>query len=642
MEREANRDESGVIRGLRTLITEEMPKRGIPGLAIALVEGSGTLWLEGFGSTDLEKTYAVTADTPFSIQSAGKSYTATAFLIAASRGLVGLDELLRSALPEFSVHSRWGDEELDKITFRHLLSHRSGLCHEAPVGSNYDHRPCTFEEHIQSIADTWLKSPVGARTSYSNLGMDLVAHSLGRLTGKTFPDFMRDELFGPLGMTSVTYGPSGVYAKGHRGPWETQNHRVPMLGAGGFLISARDAARFVSFHLGGCRLDGQPLIRRDLLREMTTVQWPVQGQTQGFGLGLLIGHDSGIGSTTHYHPGGGYGYQTIQAWIPTENVGVVVFMNQTAAGGFHSELSRLALESLMAQKRSTSWKPSESVPFGGQAAIAVDPETLRRLRGTYRNAENARVVRTLRGALTLDGQALRPAGPEAFVAESGDRVTFDLDRAGRPVEMQVLNAFGCTRLPVDHAPFDAPGPDRPEWRRYVGIYRIVEDGFDFYAAVVVRQGHLHVVGWMGDARLREHGLDLFFTADGDSVEFSSNSFAWGSGAVHERNDSALREVADLAETEPASRRLTVGSLMRLCDAYRAMGDEETAGAVLELNLRLHPPAVDRLQQLAEAYRNLMDDGFAAALCRRVLAAEPDHERMKALLAEIAQEAEPRA
>jgi CubicO group peptidase (beta-lactamase class C family) len=578
------------------------------------------------------KTHAVTADTPFSIQSAGKTYTATGFLIAASRGLVDLDHPLRSVLPEFRVRSRWGDEELDKITFRHLLAHRSGLCHEAPVGNNYDHRPCTFEEHIASIADTWLKFPVGNRYSYSNLGMDLVAYALARLSGKPFPDFMRDELFAPLGMTSVRYEPYGDYARGHRGPWETENHRVPMLGAGGFFISARDVARFVSFHLGGCRVAKRAIIRADLLREMTTVQWPVEAQTQGFGLGLLISRDSVTGRTCHYHPGGGYGYQTIQIWMPEEDLGAVVLLNQAANGGFPAELARRALERLFAA-RHPAWSKSDPASYGGEDAVPVDVEALRHVEGTYRNAENARTVRVRRNALLLDGTPLQALAPTAFVTEGGDHVTFRLDPQGRPLEMQVLDMFGCTRLPVDHTPSDAPGPDRPEWQRHLDVYRIVEDGLDFYAAVVVRRGHLHVIGWMGDACLREYGPGLFFTADGDSVEFRDDTLVWGSGAVHTRAEAALRELTDLAGIDPGCRRLTVGTLMRLTDAFRVLGDAEDADAVLELNLRLHPPAVDRLLQLAEAYLGQADFEYAADLCRRALEREPDSGRAKTILAE---------
>ncbi len=615
---------------LRAWIEDEMPKRDIPGLAMALVEGGSTLWAEGFGVTDRIGTHPVTPDTPFSIQSAGKTYTATGLLLAASRGLVGLDQPLRDVLPEFRVRSRWGDGELDKITFRHLLAHRSGLGHEAPVGNNYDHRPCTFEEHVASIADTWLKFPVGERYSYSNLGMDLVAHSLARLSGKGFPEFMRDALFEPLGMTSVRYEPYGDYARGHRGPWETENHRVPMLGAGGFVISVRDVARFVSFHLGGCRIDGQALIRDDLLREMATVQWPVPGQTRGFGLGLLIGRDPNMGLTTHYHPGGGYGYQTIQIWAPAENVGAAVLLNQSAGDGFHLELARSALERLVAARRPDRRKP-EPAPHDAQAVASTSRESLRGLEGVYRSAESGRIVRERRGALTLDGAPLRQLSLTSFATEEGDRVSFRLDARGRPLEMQVLDAFGCTRLPVDHTPSDASGPRRPEWHRHLGIYRMVEDGLDFYAAVVARGGHLHAVGWMGDARLRQHSEGLFFTADGDSVEFRNDTLLWASGAVHVRADAAQRELAELAGVDPSSRHLTVGALMRLSDAYRALGDAKSADATLELNLRLHPPAADRLVQLADATRG-RDPEHAAALCRRALALDPGNDRAKDILA----------
>ena len=624
--------EPGFVAGLRAKIEAEMSKHTIPGLAIGLVQGDESVWMEGFGSTARAEKHPVTVDTPFSIQSAGKTYTATAFFMAASRGLVTLDQPLRQILPEFRVRSRWGDAELEKITFRHLLTHRSGLCHEAPVGNNYDHKACTFEEHIRSIADTWLKFPVGTRYSYSNLGMDLVAFALSRVSGETFPVFMRHELFGPVGMTSVRYEPYGNYARGHRGRWETPSHFVPMLGAGGFFISVRDVARFISFHLTGCQLAGKTLVRDDLLREMTEVQWPVDGQAQGFGLGLLIGRDPATGRRILYHPGGGYGYQTMQMWMPEEQVGVAVLLNQSANGGLHIKLSRIAMEKLIAGNF-RSRRTADPKPFGGESAVAVRCEDLQRLSGTYRSAEDARTVRERRGALVLDGSALRPLGPTSFISERGDRITFYLDTLGRPLEMQILDAFGCTQLPLDHSPSDDSGPDRPEWRRYIGMYRVVEDGLDFYAAVVLRRGYLHVVGWMGDARLREESHGLFFTADGDSVEFRNGMLLWGSGAVHTKTEDALRELTNLAEIDPRSRRLTVGTLMRLEDAYRTLGDASSADSALELNLRLHPPASDRLLQLAEVYLGKMDDERAATLCRRVLTLEPGNDHAMAILAE---------
>ncbi len=77
---------------LQQMIPEQMEKFAIPGLGIALVERKGLVWAHGFGCTDLSQACPVSADTPFSLQSISKTYTAARVLIAASQGLIGLDE----------------------------------------------------------------------------------------------------------------------------------------------------------------------------------------------------------------------------------------------------------------------------------------------------------------------------------------------------------------------------------------------------------------------------------------------------------------------------------------------------------------------------------------------------------------------
>jgi len=102
-------DYSAVVRSLQDSIPELMEVHDIPGLAIALIEGPNLVWAEGFGHTDRTQMHPITADTPFSLQSTGKTYTATGFLRAASKGLVGLDDPLRKVYPAFKVHSRFGE-----------------------------------------------------------------------------------------------------------------------------------------------------------------------------------------------------------------------------------------------------------------------------------------------------------------------------------------------------------------------------------------------------------------------------------------------------------------------------------------------------------------------------------------------------
>ena len=137
---------------------------------MALVDDQTVVWAGGFGFTDRSGKRRITSDTPFSLQSVSKTYTATAFSRAMEQGRFALDEPLKQAMPGFALRSRWGETEVNRITFRHLLSHWAGLCHEAPVGNNCGDWHCTFNEHVRSISDTWLKCRVGERFRYSNLG----------------------------------------------------------------------------------------------------------------------------------------------------------------------------------------------------------------------------------------------------------------------------------------------------------------------------------------------------------------------------------------------------------------------------------------------------------------------------------------
>jgi CubicO group peptidase (beta-lactamase class C family) len=628
-------DYSTVIGDLRDSIHEQMAKYDIPGFAIALVEGRNLIWAEGFGYTDRTKTHPVTADTPFSLQSTGKTYTATGFLVAVSKGLIQLDDPLRKYYPTFKVNSRFG-KEVDKITFRHLLSHWSGLCHEAPVGSNYDNRPCTFEEHVQSIADTWLKFPVGQRRSYSNLGMDLAGYVLQLVSGTSFIQYMADELLKPLGMTNSSYDQRYImasyeYARGHTGKSEAPAQIIPMLACGSIFASARDMAKFVSFHLAGGIVDGKRLINKAILKEMYQIQFPVEKQVCGFGLGILIAPQ--FGATHLYHPGGGYGYQAVQSWIPEYNIGAVALTNQANHPNVQSQIRDAALRGMIAAKYG-SVPEDQPLPFADWPAIRLKPDQLRRLEGYYRGGDSVVSVVSVKvkeGTLYLrETQALRPYGATEFTTADGVRVTFRLNEQGRPEEMQILDRWGYNRLPVDHTPTDDPGPDKESWRKLTGIYSVVEYGNTHFVAVTVKNGHLYVVGWMGEARLAEYTPTTFFTTDGEAVIFGDGTMTYGNAPLV-REINPHRQAFELAETAPDDEKLRHYALSTLARAYLTLQDQARAIALLTLNVRLHPGSVRALQRLAKACLDVGDRTNAEKYYRQILEIEPENENALKML-----------
>jgi CubicO group peptidase (beta-lactamase class C family) len=315
-----------VIDAHRAAIVEKMRKNKIPGVSVALVDRERILWAAGFGYTDTDKKTSVTPETIFSIQSMSKTFTATAVLFAVQDGLLDLDAPITRYLPEFTVNSRFEEHPERKITLRHLLSHTVGFTHEAPIGNNFDTASPSFEEHVRSISQSWLKFPVGAKSSYSNLGVDLAGYSVQRVSKKPLAHYMREKIFAPLDMPNSSIDMDAINANPHRAIGHTSGIKripveVPMVAAGGVYTNATELCRFVQFHLNRGRVGSTRLLDERLLDRM-------YGRPAGLTLGLGRGdkHDSYF----LMHGGGGFGFLSLMIWYPEYGIGAVELTNSAS------------------------------------------------------------------------------------------------------------------------------------------------------------------------------------------------------------------------------------------------------------------------------------------------------------------------
>ena len=182
-----------LVEGLREHLQKVVNEGKILGLSIAILSKEEVFLIESLGYTDASKTQEVDENTLFSLQSTTKTVTAVALLLAVQKGIVKLDDPIVEYYPDFYVKSPYGEDEYKKITFRHLLNHKSGLPREAKVGGCFSRRIPTWEEHIESINGSWLQSPVGTKFNYSNAGMNLVTYLLERITGKSYSDYVKEK-----------------------------------------------------------------------------------------------------------------------------------------------------------------------------------------------------------------------------------------------------------------------------------------------------------------------------------------------------------------------------------------------------------------------------------------------------------------
>ncbi|HUU77104.1 MAG TPA: serine hydrolase domain-containing protein [candidate division Zixibacteria bacterium] len=512
-----------VIKELRTEIEDIVEKDKICGLAIALVDRERIIWSEGFGFTDFTKKEEVTANTLFSTQSMGKTITATTFMIMASKGLINLDDSIRKYYPEFTVNSKFGDkeEEIAKITFRKMLGHFAGFTHEAPIGSNYDDTPCTFEEHIASINNIWLRSKVGSEFAYSNLGIDLTAYVLGKIQKKAFQEVVKDELFHPLGIVNATLdiqeARQQTFAKGHIGEFETPTVQVPMLGAGGVYISVNDQAKFAMFHLNKGKVKGKQLITEELFEEMYKSQFEKDGIKLPFGLGLY--KESSINNAEVYsHGGGGYGYLTQHTWVPKYGLAAIVFTNDMHHNERQLQIARKALE-LMVKEKS---KPS---------AVEVPFEKLKRLIGsyyTYRTNMHYASIEN-RKLVIYDTQGNRyllyPQNDLEFLTEDNNKIKFVLGEQGKAKFIEFISKGNFRTLKYNDGPNDQPGPNEESWKKHLGIYEFSSYGLKYYFGLGQFNGYLYL--YMNDKwRLEKYQENLYFTPDGESLILSDDKLIY--------------------------------------------------------------------------------------------------------------------
>lgn len=159
---------------------------------VVLVARDGKIVLEkGYGLHDAATGKTIAVDSLWDWASVTKQFTAAALLRLQDKKKLSLDDPL---------HKHWPKAPADKkaITVRHLLNHTSGI--QSGFRSEWqwdadDRR--SLEELVLSLP---VESAPGSKHDYSNSGYAFAAALVEKLSGKTFEDYCRQELFRPAGM----------------------------------------------------------------------------------------------------------------------------------------------------------------------------------------------------------------------------------------------------------------------------------------------------------------------------------------------------------------------------------------------------------------------------------------------------------
>ena len=143
---------AAVIKKLDAAIRYEVEQKQLPAFSISLVDQDQVVWAEGFGFQDADKKVPATAETVYRVGSISKLFTDITVMQLVESGKIDLDAPLQNYLPNFTPRNPYGIP----ITLRQMMSHRSGLVREPPVGNYFDPDEPSLAETVASLNGTAL------------------------------------------------------------------------------------------------------------------------------------------------------------------------------------------------------------------------------------------------------------------------------------------------------------------------------------------------------------------------------------------------------------------------------------------------------------------------------------------------------
>ena len=211
------------------IVEQAVAKGSLMGAAIQVSRKGIAFEPRCFGRRELAPNGSqVKPDTIFLVASVTKPVTATAAMLLVERGKLCLDESVSSIVPEF------GKKGKERVLVRHLFTHTSGLPDQLPENQALRAKHAPMEEFIRRICEVELLFPPGTNVSYQSCGLAMLSEIVERIEGISLREFMRQELFEPLGMKDTSLGAQQSQGKAER----ISKVKIP---GGAFQYGANDA-----------------------------------------------------------------------------------------------------------------------------------------------------------------------------------------------------------------------------------------------------------------------------------------------------------------------------------------------------------------------------------------------------------------
>ena len=293
-----------------------------PGAAFMVIHKGEVIDERYYGLADLEKSKPINRTTNFRLASVTKQFTAISILQLMENGKLEFSTGLREIFPEFPDYA-------NQINFGQLLHHTSGIVSYESLIPDSATVPVSDHDVLQLLlqADSTYFMP-GAGYRYSNSGYSLLALTVERLSGSSFPEYLQEYIFAPTEMRSSVAYVNGINTVPNRAygynvengvvEFSDQSMTSSVLGDGGIYSSIADLFKW-----------DQALYHHNLIGE-TWLDSAFSPWLEHYGCGFRIEDYKGYKRISH--TGSTSGFRTVYQRFPESEFSVIVLTNRREPG----------------------------------------------------------------------------------------------------------------------------------------------------------------------------------------------------------------------------------------------------------------------------------------------------------------------
>lgn len=429
-----NAKPSAVVATIDSIMNAKLATGRLAGGSVAVMKGSDTILIKGYGKADLELDVPTPAHAVYEIGSVTKQFTAAAILQLRDDGKLSLDDNITTHLPGYPTQG-------NTIPVRRLLDHTSGIKGYTEIASFGDIAPRHLPKDslVALFRNEKFDFPTGTQMTYNNSAYFLAGLIIEKLSGMSYADYVKKHFFDKVGMADSRYCSESEIQRGKVKGYDVApdttlrlksfiDHVYP-FSAGSLCSSAIDLVKWNrALHNGGVL---SAAAYKDLIEPSTLNDGTVLRYAKGLAWHNMNGH------RLVEHGGGIPGFLSASHYYPDDSLTVVVLFNTAgpvAPGEVATDIAKAILPS----------QPETEQPFRGDLSAFVGTYT-----GAGRGEDTKIEIAVDGGKLSLrrdpkeKGQTLRFVGNDTW-EEGETRLRFV--PMGRSLQLRLDGIYGYNLL----------------------------------------------------------------------------------------------------------------------------------------------------------------------------------------------------